>query len=412
MTAIPLQTPVHSRLGPSSAHRWLHCSGSPNLIAKLGLNSEDEGSEEAARGTVCHEISAECLLEDKEPWEFGGQVRKHGPYSFTVDGEMAAQIETCLAYVRSVFKQYEPMGAVMHVETRVYSELDPEAYGTADIRIEVPGLCIIIIDFKYGVVRVEPNDEQLKEYGYMAYERRGDKMRGAGEPRMIQTIIAQPRLPNPNDYFRDAKFTPKELEDWFVKTVIPGMQETRDPLAPLTMGDWCKFCPANTAGRCPAVFADVEALPVAAHPSTFTAAQLGELRKKKKTHEKFWAGIDKEVFSRMKDKGEQIPGAKLVHKQAHRTWKDKVQLDDPNNPGEVLIMSKDEYALQHIGEAAYEPASLRSPAQMETLPGGSAMTAIFAFKPDTGLTVADENDNREVAVGLMARAAAEGGLVI
>jgi hypothetical protein len=72
--------------------------------------------------------------------------------------------------------------------------------------------------------------------------------------------------------------------------------------------------------------------------------------------------------------------------------------------GGRIIVTKEQYADQHIGANAYEKPTMRSPAQMEDLPGGKAMASLFAFKPDTGLTLAAEDDTREPAVGLMARA--------
>jgi hypothetical protein len=400
MTAINL--PVHSRLGPSGSYRWLNCVGSPNLIAKLGLTEEDGESEEAALGTVLHNITAECLLKDMEPWEFSGRTYKQAKWEFLITEAHTPLIEKNLNFVRDLFAQYEPMGAILHVETRVKSELDPEAYGTADIRIEVPGVCIIILDFKYGMVRVDPDDSQLKEYGYMSYEMRSPQMRGAGEPRIIELIIAQPRLPNPRDHFRKAKFTPKELEDWFVGVVVPAMRATRDPNAPLCMGEWCKFCPANTTAKCPAIFNEIKTLPVAAHPSSFTNEQIGKMKSLKPIFDKFFMGLDGEAMTRMRDRQEYIPGWKLVHKLGNRVWKDKVEIDD--GKGGRIILTKEEYAAKHVGDKAYEPAKLKSPAQIEKLPGGNSMTSLFAFKPDTGITLAPDDDTREPAVGLMQRA--------
>ena len=80
MNAVLMSTtalPQHSRLGPSSSNIWMNCDGSVNLRRKLNL-PDDDGTPEAALGTIQHEITAECLLKDMEPWEFCGQKRKHG----------------------------------------------------------------------------------------------------------------------------------------------------------------------------------------------------------------------------------------------------------------------------------------------------------------------------------------------
>lgn len=390
--------PIHSRLGPSSAHRWMNCSGSVAVIAAHGLHEEDSG-EPAARGTVCHNIAAECLMTGKEAWEFAGKKYKEGEYEFTVDEDMTPEIEKTVAFVRALLKKYEPLGAIMYVEAEVRSTYDPEAYGTADIRIEVPGVLLIVLDFKYGFVRVEPTDEQLKLYGYYSYEMRGERMRGKGEPKEIQLYVAQPYLPNPNDHFRDFKTTPEALSSWFFEEVLFKMEDTRDPNALLTTGDWCHFCPANRNAKCPAIYKEIEALPLNAPLGGLSNEQIGDLRKAKKRIVKFLAGVDAEALIRLR-MGHKVPGAMLVNKTGHRVWHDKtlVEID-----GKQITVKVEDLLAQQYGDKAYSKRELLSPAQIEELEGGKSLTARFAYKPDTGVTVADADDKREPVVGIMQR---------
>jgi hypothetical protein len=76
--------------------------------------------------------------------------------------------------------------------------------------------------------------------------------------------------------------------------------------------------------------------------------------------------------------GAKIPGWKLVNGKANRVWKDGVE------PA----------ALEAFGEAAFEPAKLKSPAAIEQLPLGTDFAARWASKPDVGLTVAPASDRR------------------
>lgn len=410
-----VREPTHSRTGPSTSHRWLHCGGSNNLLKRLGLQDEDT-SEDAARGTVCHEISAEILVTGKETWEFAGQTRtvtdpnSGNKFEFLVDEEMVLQIERAVSFVRAKFREYIPYNAVIYSECRIGSKRDAGAYGTCDVRIEVPGLKIVVIDFKYGMMRVDPDDSQLLFYGYYAYEERSSMMRGAGEPKEIELWIAQPRLPREIDWFRKCTKTPQELSDWFEIDGLPGMIETRDPNALLNVGDWCKYCPANTNGKCPAVQGEITGLPVDGIPGGMTNEELARFRMLKPLVDKFFGGVDKEIFARLK-LGEHVPGRKLVHKLGAREWKPSVVEIDPVTGMEKVIGVEATLKTQY-GTEAYTKPKLKSPAQIEDLPGGKSYAARFASKPDTGLTVADEDDTREVAVGLMQQAVADSNLVV
>lgn len=407
------QEPVHSRLGPSSAHRWMNCAASVALIAKHGLH-EEESSEEAARGTVKHEVAAECLINNMEVWEFAGQVRTHGKWSFEVDGDFDREVNWCLDMVRQKFEQHRAKGAVLYAETKVRSELDPEAYGTADIRIEVPGERIIIMDFKFGMVRCDPDDEQLKLYGYYSYEQRSSFMRGQGEPKVIELYILQPRLPDPKDHMRRHVTNPQELTDFMVKEVLPAMNRTRDPEAKLCIGEWCKFCPLNTSAKCPAMKTEIAALPVDRPADTFTSEEIGRWKSMKPVYERFFTGLDNEAMVRIRDRKETVPGWKLVHKTGNRVFHSSITeeiVDEATGEVKKVTMTPKQILDAKYGEKAYEPASLKSPAQIEKLPGGKLLVAKLAFKPDTGLTLAPVDDTREPAVGLMARAAAGGALV-
>jgi len=374
----------------------MKCGASVFAMRTYGIKEKDT-SEDAARGTVLHTITAECLRDNREAWEYAGQTFREEKFEFIIDEDMVVHVQHNVDFVLNFMKRYP--GAILHVETRVYSTMDADAHGTADIRIEVPGLFIAIMDAKYGMMRVEANDNQLKQYGYYSYERRSDAMKGAGEPADVWLFILQPRLPNPKDRVRDAKFTVEAISDYFHNEVLPALKNTRNPNAPFVMGSHCTFCPVLAAARCQAWAKAAEEVPVEAPVDSMSNEKLGYWRKRKKLFMKFFDGIDGETLTRIRDRGETVPGAKAVHKMGDRAWKEgiEIELDGKKSFVESATLLADRLGKANI----YTDPKLKSPAQMEKVPGGKAMVSLLAYKPDTGITIADEEDTREPVVGLM-----------
>jgi hypothetical protein len=392
-------TAAHSSIGPSSADRWMNCTASVPFIKKCGKDSEESG-EEAARGTVAHHYGALCLLNGQEAWEFAGEVRKEGEYEFEVDDDMVASIQKYVDTVLGLMAYYADKGAMLYVERRVWSDQDDEMFGTSDTIIEVPGDRIIIVDFKNGMVIVEPDKEQLKLYGEYAYERRTDAMRGEGEPSVIQLIIVQPRMPHPKGVVRSFLTNPEELINWVATKVVPKVHETRSPEAKFVLGPWCKYCPA--LAFCAKARDTISAIPDGP-VHILTNEQIAKSRKLKKISAKFFEALEKEAFTRVKEGGQEIDGCKLVHKQGSRVARPSMTVTNPET-GEDTVLKFEDAAKAVFGDKLYDKPKMKTIPQLEKLPGGAAFAAQWGFKPDTGLTLADEDDTREVAVGLMALA--------
>lgn len=393
---------VHSHIGPSSANRWMNCGASVALITRLGLWGASQ--EEAEKGTVAHWVSSECLLHDQESWEFAGQEKKSGDFTFTVDEEMVVACQLYIDLVRNTVAAYKlkyPNSAViLHVERKVKSECDEEAFGTSDVVIEVVGVLIHVIDFKHGRVRVEPNDEQLKLYGEYSYECRSPKMLDAGEPNRIVLTICQPNMQpmHPQGPVRHFETTPEELADWLQEEVVPAIANTRDPEANFVIGDWCKYCPA--LAHCKAYQDSVNTIPVELvdRIAQLSNEDITKFRQMRKGVEKFFEAVNKEAFDRVVNRGMTILGCKPVHKLGNRQWRTLMLMDKDGKEVEVQLVT---FLEEKFGKKAYEPQKVKSPAQIERMTGGKAITAQWAYAPSTGMTLADEDDVREPAVGLM-----------
>lgn len=374
-TTIVVEDVRHSHLGASGSWRWMNCAGSVNLIAQLPEKIANKTSMAAAEGTAAHMILAICAEEDKDAWEMMGVNVVVGTMNFTVDQEMADGIQLALDWIKGKMDQFADQGARLYIEKSLESFLDEDAYGQADIVIYVPEDRILINDFKYGLgVVVEPDSSQNKYYGAVCVEEFD-----CTDLKVVELYITQPRIPHPKGPVRRHITNAYELTSWFTGKVIPAMKRTREKNAPLTIGSWCKFCPAREC--CPALKKEVFEFAADIEPDHLTDDELGAVLRKKEAIVGYFSKLEWEAFKRARAGGE-IPGYKLVRKMSYRIWKDKAE-----------AALKKQY-----GEDAYAPAALLTPPAAEKALkaiGGKKFVAQWAFKPDAGLTIAAESDKRE-----------------
>jgi len=397
MDAQIVEDVAHSSLGASGAHRWMNCAGSVQLTDTMvsGLNAADldafeRGGAAASEGTAAHTIAAKALEAEKDAWEFIGHKLIVDGREFEVDQEMADGIQVHLNLVRELMEKYADQGARLYVEESMSSVLDEQAFGTADAIIYVPGVIIIVIDFKYGQgIVVEPDSDQNHYYGYLAFE--NFETDGIED---IELWITQPRIPHPKGPVRSYRTTRKAVEEWFTCEVLPAMEATRDPKANLTIGDWCRFCPARDV--CPALRSEVMNFDMTLEPAYMTGDELGTLLQRGDAIRRYLSNLEGEAYKRAR-KGEDVSGYKLVRKKANRTFRDSITLKEKDEDGkEVEVEVKLEDALPaQFGDEAYQPRALKTPPNIEKLNGGKKFVSRWAFTPDTGLTLAPDSDKRE-----------------
>lgn len=372
---IEMEDVRHSHLGASGSWRWMNCAGSVNLIAKLPEELANRTNMAAAEGTAAHLVLAICAEEKKDAWEMMGVNVVVGTMNFTVDQEMADGVQLALDWISKKMELFAGQGARLYIEKSLESFLDKDAYGQADIVIYVPGDRILINDFKYGQgVVVEPDSNQNKYYGAICVEEFDftDEM-------VVELYITQPRIPHPKGLIRLHVTNADELTRWFAKTVIPAMKETRNKNAMLTIGSWCKFCPAREC--CPALKKEVFEFSMDIEPDYLTNDELGAVLRKKDAIIGYFSKLEWEAFKRARA-GSEVPGCKLVRKTSVRVWKDKAR--------EALI--------KQYGKDAYAPSVLlTAPAAEKALKdrGGKKFVKQWAYKPDAGLTIAAVSDKRE-----------------
>ncbi|HBJ37404.1 MAG TPA: hypothetical protein DDZ51_22155 [Planctomycetaceae bacterium] len=275
----------------------------------------------------------------------------------------------------------------MYIEEDYEYSLDPEVFGKGDIRIVVPSHGIIIIDHKNGSgVMVEPDDSQLKMYGYMGFESTKEYL---GEIPVIEMWISQPRKPHKDGPHRSVYMTGEELTNWWLDTLLPALAAAREENALLKTGEWCRFCPAKM--DCPATKGEVDDVKIVGNVDTLSNEEIGRLMAKRAVIVKFLEAINAEGNARAK-KGEMIPGFKLVHQKGNRAWKDSMNEKDENGVEKKVTFA--EAVVARFGKEAYEPQVLKSPPQIEKLVEGSRFVSKWAYTPQTGLTLAPDSDKR------------------
>lgn len=373
MNQIPNTLPEHSPLGASGASRWMKCPGSVSLSA--GIN--DPESEFAALGLAAHDLGEHCLKEGKDAWEcIGSNCSPHGE----VDSDMSDAVQVYLNAIRTAHPDRDQSNSF--IEREFYCpDLHEYFYGRADFTYyDAATRTLHVWDYKHGagiVVDVEGN-VQCMYYGVgMLHE-----LDLWGKVDTVVLHIVQPRGFHYDGPVRSWAISTVDLEDWLDDVLLPAM-DTAMTSTETASGEHCRFCPARRRA-CPQLlkdFDELEELMALAKKKggakALTNAQVGRFLK--------LFGVAKIVAKNAKDiaferlqAGKKIPGQKLAHSRVNRAWKDDAE--------PALV--------EEFGEDALTKPELKSPAQIDKLPGGTELTERYAFKPEGGLTVVAEGDAR------------------
>ena len=382
----PFIEPVgHSPLGGSSMDRAIKCPGSVPLSFGIEDDHDDTFS---GPGTAAHHLSEQLLkpMVTPEAWRWIGVPIKVGDMqdAVTVDKEMADALQLYVEFINDNFPDRNQGNS--GVETFIHCPTIHQYFWMATDFWYLDELKrrLTVADFKYGagiVVEAEGN-VQLRYYacGVMEKFDLWDKVDS------ITLWIAQPRGWHFDGPFREWTITTEELQAWLEDELIPAMDKalvSRDT----TPGEHCRFCPV--AGRqCPSMLALTEEmmkmidefqLSTEGQAKPLTVEQISRFAVMEDALKVASKHVGKASFGALQA-GQSITNRKLVAKQTHREWRDE----------------KAEKALvKQFGDEAYEDRKLKSPAQIEGLPGGVEFVTKHAFKPDGGLTVGTTKDSRK-----------------
>lgn len=369
---------THSKLGASSAKRWLNCPGSVALCALVPAKKDTSYSRE---GSCAHAIAEDCLRRGQHALSWNGKTHPDFP-DVKLTFQMLNAVEVYCNHVR--------MHNGAECETRIESafwlaDTDAELFGTNDALVfnRATG-ALHVFDYKHGAgvkVTAERN-EQLMYYGLGALLELGSKVKS------VTLHVVQPRCGNGAPEFWT--LTPAELLE-FAKVLEAGAAATRRADAPLCAGEWCQFCPA--AASCPKLyeeaqrvaseeFADTGEAPA---PSALSAAELGARLAKADVLKSWLKALEAHAY--MEALAGRMPeGRKLVATSGRRAWKD----------GE-LAMRQALRSFDGIGESDLFERKPISPAQFEKLIGkkqAADFVKPYLAEPKKGFALVSASDKR------------------
>lgn len=377
---------AHSEIGASSAHRWMACPGS--VVASRGI--EQEESSHASEGTALHEAVDHCINEGiADSSEIVGQDFN----GFTVREEDVEHINYCL---RIAQKYLNDDGYECYVEERFnLTDIHEDMFGSNDFcalghNKELDKDELVVIDWKFGRgINVHAVDNiQLVIYALGAYEDYKD----AYEFDVVKLAIVQPRIMG------------EEYDEWVItvdqllaykEKLKAGVARVYSDSPEFKAGNHCRFClnkptclklketteDALTATLDSSPIGEPGVLP---EVSKMTKEQIIKVLEYSKVIKDWMDGVSEHAF-RLAEKGEEIPGFKLVKARTQR----KVRSEDE------LVEAFGET----FGDQLYQK-KLQTLGNLEKLIGKKELEP-FLEKPDKGNQLVPESDKRQAVAPMI-----------
>ena len=351
----------HSNIvGGSTAKRVINCPGSVKLVQKM---PPQPSSKYADEGTLLHNIISEYLERDNVPLQ-----------SFVDEKFTMELMEEKLLPALDLLNEIDPNNELVYkVESRVgFGDLLPGVFGSTDLLGRI-GDRAIVLDWKFGdgvVVTAEEN-EQLMFYAAAAMRTPETAwvFEGASE---IELIIVQPPVMR-------RWVTTRDRIARFERELVKAVKLAQTPDAPLAQGDHCRWCAAKPI--CPQMTGAVDRA-IKQQIVNLDVDTLGQYLKNADLLEGWIKDLRALAFGLL-EKNVDVPGYKLVQKQARRKWTDEQEAR------KVLL----ELGLK---ESVVVETSIMSPAQAE-----KALKKRFSELPEgliksesSGTTLAPVEDDR------------------
>lgn len=360
----------HSLLSPSAAHRWSRC---PASLVK-GKDYPETTSEHAEDGRRAHDLAMLILT---------GQ-------NTVSDAETSRFVSLYTDRVRKM-----SAGAVITMTEKEVPLvfLGPNEKGTVDHGALLRGGELQVHDLKYGkgVQVFAKENEQLILYALGLY----DLFSLLDDIKTVRLCIHQPRL----DHYDEWVVTVEELEKWRKKLVRAAgralsMFGLTEDLLVYSPGDkqcrWClhkKNCEA-LAKHCTACIASDFDDPMADVKSLAMTTPVGRMAYILKNLDLItkWAATMKEAALERLQKGEAIPGWKLVAGRAgNRKWSNEEEVEAIMKSMRLRV--EEMYDMKLISPASAEKLLKKNPRKWSRLRD-------LATRSEPAPTIAPEEDKR------------------
>lgn len=331
---------MHSKLmGSSTAERRMNCLGS----YALELDKPDSSSSYADEGSMLHDVVEMCLNEDRNPYSFVGFTK----YGHTLTKDLVDEmIRPALNAWNRLLDAYDIEDYEFVTEVRVHFT-GTDAFGTIDV-LACTDKYTINADWKFGrgvAVAAGPKNTQCL-FGLAAAKEYPSTRRFFSDDRQMIAAIIQPAF---GDGLSHGVVSHAEVEAFGFK-----VRETLDLIEggskDLVPGKWCKFCKAKP--ECPAKTSRAQQLAAQPKPDTSIDAEFLAEYLALSYEMQDWAKSVQDLAHVVLEKGEELPGYKMVKGRNTRNW----ESDDA-----ALGLFK----RKRIPKKDYMVAKMMSPAQAE-----------------------------------------------
>lgn len=379
---------AHAMLGASSSHRWLVC---PPII-RLETEIEDRGSEFAREGTAAHDLSELKLMHQTEKINkrtFTTRYNKFKKENEYYSQEMDEYTDDYVILVLEAYYGYSE--AEIELEKKIdVSKWVPNGFGTSDVVIVADGV-IEVIDLKYGKgVPVDAyQNPQIMYYAlgaYNAYDLIYDFD-------TIKMTIIQPRLDNITSY----EIAVEELLYWADNYVAPRAAQAHEGIGEWEITDhvvqWSKVA-AKLRPRAEKNLELIDRFEFKEAPF-LELNEIGEILERASEIKKWIESVEYYALEQVRDKGQKVPGFKLVEGRSNRKITDSEKV--------ATILTNEGY------NDIYKPKDLIAMGALEKLVGKKHFTDLvgdYIVKPTGKPVLVVEGDKRE-EIGSVASAASD-----
>lgn len=381
----------HARFSPSSADRWMTCTGSILMEEMF----PEETSEFASEGTAMHTVREMALRSGQDVEAYIGQVIEEDGRQYEVTREWADWLQPGIDFIRE-----QAIGGEMFVEERVLLDVwVPEQFGTVDTLVVRDDL-IVVQDFKggRGVVVDAEHNKQMMLYALGAWENIARHKTKATD---FLLVIDQPRVPGKGSEWRT---TLKELLLFAEEASAATTKALSDEAELVPSIEACRFCRAASNSACYALdqfILDLLGLTLedldkdrSQEPAMI---EYDKLAPERRSYIVEHMGMIRSWLSKLHEnaladtlQGEPIPGFKAVSTLGDREWIDP---EAAETYFKGRVPDKDMYVRK-----------LKSPAQMEKVVGTRVWRkaeAELIHRPDGKPALVPEKDPRPALVPLV-----------
>lgn len=330
----------HVIFAPSGSAMWANCAGSllPNLLV------EDSAGEDAAEGSVGHEIAEQWLKAGRRPTHRVGEIveirERYEAFNIEITWEM-------LDYVQEYVDWVSMLPGEHFVETRVdFSDLTPIPHqsGTADhAACDREHLIVSDLKFGKGIMVFAEENTQLLLYAYGFFKLKDPEYHF----KKITLRIGQPRL----NHYDEWSISREELlarAKWLKERAYAAWSKNAPRMPSLKACQWCNIksgCAALAVlvkkildGDVSVLYVEIDAesmeeiMSEIDRPGAFEAIEIDQLtlRQKaqiyqaKKLVDSFFREIHLDLEDRL-NRGETVDGFKLVPGRSTREFRDEHQ---------------------------------------------------------------------------------------